>query len=367
MSEARQITARQREILTAIVENYIATGEPVGSGTLARELATRAAVSSATVRSEMAGLSEAGLLEQPHTSAGRVPSAQAFRLYVEDLRERPFKEPALPGESTRLQSFSRSELADQIDSRFSGLAGQRALLERTSHVLATFSSGVGVALSAVPAGDLLEHVHFSRLAERRVLAVLVTHGGTVRDRVLSLEQDRSASELESAANYLNDHFRGWTVERVRAELARRIEADRDEYQRLRDAAEELWSRTVPAEDAGSSQSLYVDGVANLVGAREDRGRLREMLAALEAKGRIVELLNAYIDTRQESVRVVFDLEAQAPEMAGMVLIAAPARMAGQPVGTVGVIGPQRMHYQNALNAVAYIAGLLERIAEPRHP
>jgi len=190
--------------------------------------------------------------------------------------------------------------------------------------------------------------------------VLVTRSGMVRDRVLAIDRDLSMLELETAANFLNEHYRGWNIERVRAELARRIEAERDDYQRML-SAQELWAGTVP-ESGHAEQSVYVEGVANLVGLPEDRARLREMLSALEAKQRLVELLNAYIDTKQESVRVVFDLEEQAPEMAGLVLIAAPARVGGESVGTVGVIGPKRMHYENAMSAVSYVAQVFDRMS-----
>jgi len=231
-------------------------------------------------------------------------------------------------------------------------------------VLAMLSSGVGVAIGAVAGADLLEHVHFSRLAERRVLAVLVTRSGMVRDRVLALDRDLSLVELETAANFLNENFRGWNVERVRAELAQRIERERNEYQRLIEGVQQLWMRTVP--DAGSArQTVYVEGVANLVGLPEDRERLREMLSALEEKQRLVELLNAYIDSKQDSVRVVFELEEHAPEMAGLVLIAAPARVGGETLGTVGVIGSKRMHYENTMNAVSYVAQVFDRINESR--
>src|SRR6195952_1421496 len=153
-----RVTARQRAILTAIVESYIATGEPVGSGTLSRAQIEGSAMSAATIRNEMAELADAGLLEQPHTSAGRVPSAKAFRMYVEQLSH---------GAAARLPGLSHAQVRSQIDSGFAGVAGTQALLERTSHVLAMLSSGVGVAIGAVAGADLLEHVHFSRLAERR--------------------------------------------------------------------------------------------------------------------------------------------------------------------------------------------------------
>ena len=346
---AYQMTTRQRQILTAIVESYISTGEPVGSQTIARE---QTGMSSATVRNEMADLTDAGLLEQPHTSAGRIPSAEAFRMYVAQLHG---------GAAARLPGLSRAEVQSQIDVSFAGVAGAQALLARTSHVLATLSSGVGLAIGAVANADLLEHVHFSRLAARRVLAVLVTRSGMVRDRVLAIDRDLTIVELETAANFLNEHYRGWNIERVRAELARRIERERSEYQEMVSSAQQLWAGTVP--DSGhAEQRVYVEGVANLVGMPEDRARLREMLSALEEKQKLVELLNAYIDTRQESVRVVFDLEEQAPEMAGLVLIAAPARVGGESVGTVGVIGPKRMHYENAMSAVSYVAQVFDRMS-----
>ena len=340
----RPITSRQREILTAIVESYIATGEPVSSGTLA-QAAFANTMSSATIRNEMAELADAGLLEQPHTSAGRIPSAEAFRLYVAQLTG---------------NAPERAALHSQIDTSFAGLAGASALLERTSRVLAALSSGVGLAIGAAASTDLLEHIHFSRLAECRILAVVVTRSGMVRDRVLALDRDLSSVQLETAANFLNEHFRGWNIDRVRTELARRLDRERTAYQQLVDATA-LWSRTT---DTAPRQAVYIDGVANLIGFTQfptDRDRLRAMLAALEEKQRLIELLNAYVDSSQDSVRVIFDLEQQDPGMAGLVLIAAPARVADNSLGAVAILGPKRMHYQSAIDAVGYVAQLLHRM------
>lgn len=361
--ESGRITARQRAILTAIIESYIETGEPVGSGTIARQRgAPVAGLSPATIRNEMAELAAQGLLEQPHTSAGRVPTAQAFRIYVEGLAGRA----ALPPDPERLQ------LRSHIESSLSGVAGTQALLERTSYILAAVSSGVGVAVAAVEGGDRLEHVHFSRLTPGRVLAVVVTQSGLVRDRVLALEagepgqaRDLSNRELEAAAAFLNENFRGWTIERIRTEIGRTLERERREYQDLLASVERLWAGAVP-EGAPPVPTIYVEGVSNLLGGGHDHDlrRLKDVLAALEAKERLVELLNAYIDARQGSVRVIFDLEQQAPELAGLVLIAAPARMAGEGRGTVGVLGRKRMHYQNTLNAVTCVAEVVERMLHP---
>ncbi len=356
MAETERVTSRQRAILLSILESYVATGEPVGSATISRQGVEAAGMSSATIRNEMAALTAAGLLEQPHTSAGRIPTARAFRMYVDELNGARSTGEGLP-EQRRME----------IDSSFAGLTGTQALLERTSHVLATLSSGVGVAIAAAADGDLLEHVHFSRVAPRRVLAVVVTRSGLVRDRVLALERDPEMAELESATRFLNENFRGWSVERVRAELARRVEQERSEYHRILSVIEQLWTKAVPDAGAETPQSVYVGGVGNFVagmGAGEDRARLRELLAALETKQRLVELLNAYIDARQQSVRVIFDLEEQAPEMAGLVLIAAPAHVAGERRGTVGVIGTKRMDYEQTMGAVSYVAQVFDRVLYP---
>jgi heat-inducible transcriptional repressor len=353
---ADRITARQRAILTAVIESYIETGEPVGSSTIARLHGTPGAgLSPATIRNEMAELAAQGFLEQPHTSAGRVPTALAFRLYVEQLPP----------------NRAGSQLRSRIESGLAGIAGTQALLERTSHILAITSSGVGVAIAAAEGADRLEHVHFSRLAPGRVLAVVVMQSGMVRDRVLSLQsgsgagQDVTARELEAGAAFLNENFRGWSIERIRADIGRALERERAEYKSLLASVEQLWAGAMPP-GAGSMQTVYVEGVSNLLeGGRETGiGSLKDVLAALEAKERLIELLNAYIDARQESVRVIFDLEEQAPELAGLVLIAAPARMAGEGRGTVGVLGPKRMHYQNAVNAVGYVAEVVERMLHP---
>jgi heat-inducible transcriptional repressor len=350
---AKTITTRQREILTAIIESYISTGEPISSGTLAQS-AFNNSMSSATIRHEMAELADAGLLEQPHTSAGRVPSAEAFRLYVGQLTS---TSPSTANPSRSDLQTNREALHARIDTSFAGIAGASALLERTSHVLAALSSSVGLAIGAASSTDLLEHIHFSRLTQRRVLAVVVTRSGMVRDRVLALDHDLSSIQLETAANFLNEHFRGWNIDRVRNELARRIDHERTAYQQLADAVD-LWSRTVPP-GAVQQQSVYIDGVANLIGLPADRDRLRAMLSALEQKQRLIELLNAYIDTSEQSVRVIFDLEQQDPGMEGLVLIAAPAQVSGD--STVAILGPKRMNYESAISAVGYIAQLLHRI------
>jgi heat-inducible transcriptional repressor len=331
--------------LTAVVETYISTGEPVGSLTLARE--SREGLSAATIRNVMADLTDAGLLEQPHTSAGRVPTAEAYRYYVEQI--------------TGKAKLSAEE-EDKIAASFHGVADVQEFMERTSHVLSLVSSGVGVAIASGGQRNALEHIYFSRLAENKVLAVLVTTGGLVRDRVLRVQRDLSQADLDLAARYLNENFRGWQMPNLRAEIARRLEQDRSEYDRLMRSVEQLYKEGALASEAGAApQGIYVEGVSNLVANEQDSERLRQLLRTLEEKQRIADLLAAYLDTKQEAVRVVIGLEDAVPHMRNFVLIGAPARSGSEVMGSLAVLGPTRIDYEHTITAVSYIARLFDRI------
>jgi heat-inducible transcriptional repressor len=368
-----RVSPRERLVLTAIIELYIATGEPVASQAVAHSFADREGLSSATVRNVMAALGEAGLLEQPHTSAGRVPTAAAFRYYVEQITrpEAQFGRMAGTGQSSgsvpqSAASLGASTLSEarrgQIEESFTGVASSHDYLERTSHVLALISSGLGVALASSTAAQVLEHIHFSRLSAGRVLAVLVTQAGAVQDRVLTLDRELTHLELETAARYLNENFRGWPIERIRTEVARRVDLEREAYQRMLASIEELCRKGALA-GGETGPAIFVDGMANLISAELDRERLRQMLVALEAKQRLVELLTAYVDGRQQEVRVVVGLDETSPAMQDLVLIGAQARLGGANLGTVAVIAPTRIQYQEMIQAVRYIARLSERILE----
>jgi heat-inducible transcriptional repressor len=250
----------------------------------------------------------------------------------------------------------------QIEESFSGVTSSNDYLERTSHVLARLSSGLGVALATSTGVQVLEHIHFSRLSTGRVLAVLVTQAGAVQDRVLTLDHELTHVELETAARFLNENFRGWHIERIRAEVARRVEQEQTAYQQMLASVEELCRKGALAGDE-TGPAIFVDGMANLIAAEEDRERLRQMLLALEAKQRLVELLTAYVDGRHPEVRVVVGLDEASPAMQDLVLIGAPARLGGDNLGTVAVIAPTRIQYQEMIQAVRYIAGLSQRLLE----
>jgi heat-inducible transcriptional repressor len=289
------------------------------------------------------------LLDQPHTSAGRIPTAQAFRFYVEQLAG-----------SARPIGLT-PERRGQIDESFAGVGSSQQFLERTSHVLALVSSGVGVALASARDVQALEHIHFSRLSVGRVLAVVVTTSGTVQDRVLLLDRDMGLGELEASSRFLNENFHGWSMDRIRVELDRRITEERTEYDRLMRTVNELYRKGALESESDSGPVIFVEGVANLLAGEMDRERLRAMLTALEAKQRLIELLNAYLDSRQDAVRVVVGLEKTIPGMQNLVLIGSPARMGAENAGTVAVIGSTRIQYEETMSAVAYIAQLSDRI------
>ena len=169
-------------------------------------------------------------------------------------------------------------------------------------------------------------------------------------------------ELETAGRYLNENFRGWPIDRIRAEVARRMDVEREAYRQMLTSVEELCRKGALASSE-AEPTIFVEGIANLINAGQDRERLRQMLLALEAKQRLVELLNAYVDGKQQEVRVVVGLDEASPAMQDLVLIGAPARLGGGNLGTVAVIAPTRIQYQEMIQAVSYIAKLSERILD----
>jgi heat-inducible transcriptional repressor len=337
-----QIGQREREILTAIVETYIATGEPVGSRTLSR--ANSESLSAASIRNVMADLVDSGYLQQPHTSAGRIPTPAAFRFYVDQITGRAELSPA----DTNL-----------IQQTLRGAGDVEEFMERTSHVLSLVSRGMAIAVAGSGQKNALEHLYFSRLGDKKVLAVVVTKSGLVRDRLLRVDRDIPQSDLDVASRYINDNFRGWTMDSLRAEIGRQIERERSEYDHMMTSIAELYRKGALAGD--TANTVFMEGAANLISNDQDATRLRDILRALEEKERVVELLNAYIGTHEEAIRVVIGLEQGPADLKNFVLIGAPARVGNEVVGSLAVIGPTRMDYQHTITAVSYIARLFDSI------
>ncbi len=348
-------------MLLAIIEAYIATGEPVASQSLARLWAHKDGMSSATIRNVMATLGENGLLDQAHSSSGRIPTPLAFRFYVEQLGNRSLAGP----DSSTLSCERRLE----IEGSFSGVSSAQQFLERTSQVLASISSGLGIALFAASETHALEHIHFSRLGAGRVLAVFVTTSGVVLDRVIQPGRELDSTELDASARYLNENFRGWSVDRIRTELDTRLAAEQSAYDRLLRSVEALCTGGA-LQPAGGESTVFIGGVGNLLASEMDRTMLRQMLQALEERQRLITLLRAYVDARQQTVRVVIGLESdlpELPEMSNFVLIGAPTRLGHNSTGTLAVIAPTRVEYGKTIDAVAFIAQLSERILQLTAP
>ena len=343
MAPNPQIGPREHEILTAIVESYIQTGEPIGSRTLAR--VNREGLSPATIRNVMSDLCEAGFLEQPHTSAGRVPTTEAYRYYVDQISG---------------QAKLSSEDQSVIESTLHGVTDVQEFMERTSHVLSLISHGVGITVTSGAPKNALDHIYFSRLGDKKILAVVVMKSGVVRDRVLRMTDDLAQNDLEIAARYINDNFRGWTLSAIQSELQQRIQRERSEYDRLMQSLEQLYKQgAIGAEEA--PHGIYLEGAANLVAGEEDRQQLQQLLQTLEEKQRVIQLLQAYLDAKQEAVRVVIGLEEAAPYLRNFVLIGAPARVGDEVMGSLAVIGPTRIDYQHTITAVSYIARLFDQV------
>src|SRR4029077_3089168 len=257
----------------------------------------------------------------------------------------------LTGKASMSPSLS-SEDQGMIQESLHGISDVQEFMERTSHVLSLISHNVGIAVAIGGPKNALEHVYFSRLGDQKVLAVLVTRSGLGRDRVLRL--DPPQADLDAAARFINDNFRGWTMEAMRSELARRLEQERSEYDRLMASVEQLYRQGALAADE-TAQVVFVEGTSNLVTGEQDRRRLQELLQTLEEKQKIVELLGAYLDAKQEAVRVVIGLDEALPSMRNFVLIGAPARVGDDVMGSLAVIGPTRIDYQHTMTAVSYIA------------
>jgi len=328
---------RNRQILSAIVRAYIETGEPVSSRTISRRHVEL--LSSATVRNVMADLEEEGFLYQPHTSAGRVPTATAYRFFAQQVAA---------------QARLSPEDEDWIRAEFAAATTTEEFGERAGHVLAEVSRGLGIVVSPPIAKTVLEHVRFVLLPDGRVVVVLVSTGGNTRDKILRPEREFSQPDLDRTADYLNRHYVGRTLESIRADLLARLAKEQERYDLLARDALALCDPGILEQ--GSTQRVYIEGAAQMAVVPEftDQAQLREVLVAIEEKHRLIALLAGCIDT-PEPVHVQIGVKGIDPAGEHLALISAPYTYQDQSQGTVGVLGPMRMHYERAITAVAFVA------------
>jgi heat-inducible transcriptional repressor len=342
MTRHPALPERDRRILGVLVQAYIEQGEPVSS----LWLASRGfGVSSATLRNVMARLEEQGYVRQPHTSAGRVPTDRGYRFYVDLLLEqrRPRRK------TSRLEArLRRDNSTSTIDS----------LLPQVSHELSQASRSVGFAVRPANEAAVFDRVDFVPLSSERVLVIIVARGGHVIQKVITIGESLRADDLREAANYLNAEFSGMPLNRAREAVLERINEERLLYDALLARAMRLATSTF--SDLPEEQAIYVEGAASLVEAHQ--GLTLETLHALvqmiEEKQKLVRLLNEYIDG--PGLTIIIGAEHQEPNLRPFSLIASTFDE-GNGIGTVGIIGPTRMHYSRAIAMVDDAAEALSRV------
>jgi len=346
VSELNKLNERSRAIFRQIVETYLATGEPVGSRNLSRNLPMT--LSPASVRNVMSDLEQLGLIFAPHTSAGRLPTHMGLRLFVDGLLELGN---LTEGERKQIQSQIAFRREKSIDQLF-GEAGE--MISGLSHC-----AGVVLAEKQV---SRLKHIEFVPLEPGRALVVLVGDDQTVENRVISLPPGLPPSALVEAANYLNAHVRGLSIDEARSRIEQQIASARAELdtltQKVIEAGLAEWSGAL-----GDRQSLIVRGQSNLLKdltAIEELERIRQLFEDLETKSELIQLLG--LADRAEGVRIFIGSENKLFSLSGSSLIVAPFQdKTRKIVGVLGVIGPTRLNYARIIPMVDYTARLVGRL------
>jgi len=330
---------RNRQVLADIVRTYIETGEPVSSRAISKRY--EEPLSTATIRSVMADLEDGGYLYQPHTSAGRVPTAAAYRFFAQEIAS---------------QATLSVEDKEWIHREMASVTTPAEITERAGHVLAEVSKGLGIVVSPPLRKAVLEHARMWLIPDGRVVVVLISPGGNTRDKVLRPPRLFTQEELDATADFLNRQYIGWTLEAIRADLLQKLANERERYETLAHSALTLCD---PAILGDRSQSqIYVEGAAQIATAPEfaDQAQLGELLAAIEEKQRLITVLNSCIET-PEPVFVQIGVKEISQSGENIALISAPYSAHDKSQGSLGVLGPTRMHYERAMTAVAYVAQL----------
>lgn len=328
---------RARTLLKTLVEHYIADGQPVGSRALSK--VSGLDLSPATIRNVMADLEEAGFVASPHTSAGRIPTARGYRLFVDSL--------------LTVQPLEARQVGAMEDALHGLPANQ--IIANTSQLLANLTHFAGVVIVPRRTSNRIRQIEFLSLSEKRILLIIVTTNGDVQNRILSSDKAYTPAELVSAANYLNQNFAGLDFEQIRQRLSQEI-------RQLRDDIKPLMSLALDAGDAAMSESVkpYVlTGEKNLLDVEElssNMKRLRELFELFEQRSSLMRLLD--VSNRAEGVQIFIGGESGIAPLDECSVVTAPYQVDGQIVGSLGVIGPTRMAYERVIPIVDITARLL---------
>lgn len=340
MSRHPAPASRNVAILHSIVAEYIESGEPVASRTIAQRIGQN--LSSASVRNIMADLDAEGYLFQPHTSAGRVPTEKAFRSYVKSLSSRRMV-------AAELHKM-REELArmDTVQAR----------VERTSQFLMEMSCGVAIAAAIPTLSQKLDQIELVSLADQRILMVVATRDHIVHNRVVTVLEPVTSTELGEIRNYLNANFSGWLLTDIRHELQRRLSEERATYDNVLRRLNLLYEQGLL--DVGLAPEIHVEGASNLVGLdlHLTREKMRELFRALEQKTRILHLLERFLEEPHGEIAVRVGLGEAHPVMSELAIIGISIQMPGGAAGKFAVLGPFRMDYARVISAVLHIGEAL---------
>ena len=331
------LNRREQEVLYSVVKEYIETGEPVGSRTISKQRGEN--LSAASIRNVMADLADDGYLSQPHTSAGRVPTEKAFRHYAGHISAG-----RVPVSET-----------DRLRAELTALASFEERMERSSYVLMEMTRNVGIAAALHPQMQALEQVELVPLADRRVLMILVTRDGAVRNRMVTMQEPIPADDLASIRNYVNRNFSGWLLRDARRELVRRMAEERAAYDATLRRLAVLYNLGLLESDL--VPEVHLEGASNLVGLdlHLTREKMRELMRALEEKERLVELLDRFLENPPGELAVKVGLEDASPVMKELALIGVTLNIPGGFRARLAVLGPMRMHYDRVMGAVLHIS------------
>ncbi len=358
-SEQSRHDSRSEVLLAALIKEHLVTGEAVGSRVLSDRFSHGFGWSPATIRNVMSDLEEAGFVEQPHTSAGRVPTDKGYRYYVDNML----------GEAR----LSRSDLKaiDDLYSPDIDVDGSPdRLMETASHILSALSQNVGIVVSPSLAENRLKHIEFVQLPDKRILVVLVSSSNIIHNKVIRPTNDLTQDELDRTARYLNSEFSGKSLLAIRAEIMELMKEEKALYDRLLRNAVLLCERSLEGEETSGGE-VYVDGTSNILTKPDfvDVERMRDLFRTFEEKSRLIQILNECVTQETHSylgdVHVVIGREHPASSMRNCALITAPYRVgSNENIGTLGVVGPMRIEYARIMAMVNYMARLIEhRLSE----
>jgi heat-inducible transcriptional repressor len=335
------LSERSRQILEAVIDDYIRTAEPVGSRTVTRRHGL--ALSPATVRNVMSDLEEMGFLSSPHTSAGRVPTDKAFRFYVDSL----------------LQIRAITEIQQEEIRRQYQVPGRDVgeILKETSRILSSISNYIGIVVAPRFAANVFRQIEFVKLCGKRILVILVSESGIVQNRVIEAEEDLSAEDLVRMTNYLNNLLQGLTISEVKARIVREMEDEKVRYDKLLTRALKLSEVTLEE----SAADVFIEGQVNILEQPEfaDVERMKEIFHTFEEKSQLINLLDCCM--KADRVNIFIGSENFLSRMNQMSVITASYASGPNTLGVLGVIGPTRMGYDRVIPIVDYTARMLSEL------